>query len=169
MKQKTIYVLIGMKGSGKTLIGTLMDQHFDIKFLRVEDWAKLIKGDRNLDDENYIQEVFENIEKGIRRTLQRSNQVVFESTGLTNYFKQMIYRLGEDHNLITIKIEADKQLCLQRIRSRDQSIHIQITDEQVNRINQMVLEQDLKCDYRIVNMQKTAHELLQELTGIVQP
>lgn len=33
---KTLYMLIGPKGSGKTHIGTLVNIHTDIKFLRVE-------------------------------------------------------------------------------------------------------------------------------------
>ena len=34
--QKTLFMLIGPKGSGKTHIGTLAQQHTDFVFLRVE-------------------------------------------------------------------------------------------------------------------------------------
>lgn len=34
--KKIIYLLIGPKGSGKTFIGSLMDKHFDIRFIRVD-------------------------------------------------------------------------------------------------------------------------------------
>jgi len=34
--QKTLFMLVGPKGSGKTHIGTLVNQHTDIVFLRVE-------------------------------------------------------------------------------------------------------------------------------------
>ena len=34
--QKILFMLIGSKGSGKTYIGTLVNRHTDIVFLRVE-------------------------------------------------------------------------------------------------------------------------------------
>ena len=40
--EKTLYMLIGPKGSGKTYIGTLVENETDISFLRVENiWLKL--------------------------------------------------------------------------------------------------------------------------------
>ena len=37
MENKTIYLLLGQKGSGKTFIGYLFEKHFQRKFIRVED------------------------------------------------------------------------------------------------------------------------------------
>ena len=43
---QTLYILIGPKGSGKTTIGTLVDQRTDIVFLRVEPiWLGLEPGE----------------------------------------------------------------------------------------------------------------------------
>ena len=40
--QQMLFMLIGPKGSGKTHIGTLVNQHTDIVFLRVEPiWLSL--------------------------------------------------------------------------------------------------------------------------------
>ena len=49
--RKEIFLLIGQKGSGKSFIGTLMDKEFGINFIRVEDWAKKIRKDRDVDNE----------------------------------------------------------------------------------------------------------------------
>ena len=38
--QKNIYLLIGQKGSGKTLAGQMIQDLFGIKFVRVEDIAR---------------------------------------------------------------------------------------------------------------------------------
>jgi ABC-type branched-subunit amino acid transport system ATPase component len=44
--QKVLYMLIGPKGSGKTHIGTLVNLHTDIAFLRVESiWLGLQAGE----------------------------------------------------------------------------------------------------------------------------
>ena len=86
MHQKLIYLLIGPKGSGKSFIGTLMDHTFGIHFIRVEDWAKAVKKDRQVDNPFYLAEVFQAIEHGVREVLKQYDQVVFESTGLSAYF-----------------------------------------------------------------------------------
>lgn len=61
MTDKRIFLLLGPKGSGKSFIGTLFDKEFQIRFLRVEDWAKRIKRDRQVDDNEYLNDVFKNI------------------------------------------------------------------------------------------------------------
>ena len=58
---KTIYLLIGPKGSGKTYIGSLFNE-MGVEFVRVEDWAKELKGSRDVTDKSYIDEIFRLIE-----------------------------------------------------------------------------------------------------------
>ena len=93
INRKTIFLLIGQKGSGKSFIGTLFDKEFGITFIRVEDWAKKIIKNRDVDDKAYLKQVFGSIEKGIRSSLAHKDQLVFESTGLTEYFDEMLERL----------------------------------------------------------------------------
>lgn len=93
---KRIYLLIGQKGSGKSFIGTLMEKEFRIKFIRVEDWAKKIKKDRNVDSEAYLKQVFEENENEIRDSLTDMDKIVFESTGLTEHFDIMLESLRRD-------------------------------------------------------------------------
>jgi len=96
INRKTIFLLIGQKGSGKSFIGTLFDKEFGITFIRVEDWAKKIIKNRDVDDKAYLKQVFGSIEKGIRSSLAHKDQLVFESTGLTEYFDEMLERLKSD-------------------------------------------------------------------------
>ncbi len=63
MRHKQILLLIGPKGSGKTFIGTLIQKEFHIDFVRVEEWVLKVRKDRNLDDPDYISEVFKVIEE----------------------------------------------------------------------------------------------------------
>lgn len=50
MSDRTIYLLIGPKGSGKTHIGTVLNTHFGMHFVRVENWAKAVRRERAEDD-----------------------------------------------------------------------------------------------------------------------
>lgn len=167
MNSKIIYLLIGQKGSGKSFIGTLFNNEFGIKFIRVEDWAKKIKKDRDVDNEAYLKQVFGEIEKGIRDSLTDEDKIVFESTGLTEYFDKMLEGLRRDFQIITIGVKADFTICLERVKSRDQVIHINISDDQVLMINEKVRERNYKTDFYIDNENKSEKELIREISNII--
>ncbi len=167
MKSKIIYLLIGQKGSGKSFIGTLMEREFGIKFIRVEDWAKKIKKDRNVDNEAYLKQVFEEIESGIRDSLTDKDKIVFESTGLTEYFDLMLERLRRDFQVTTVGVYADRITCLKRVKSRDQEIHINISDDQVLMINEKVRERNFETEFSIINEDKSEKELINEIGEII--
>jgi len=164
---KTIYLLIGPKGSGKSYIGTLIQEQIGIPFLRVEDWAKAVKKDRTINNEHYIKDVFEAIEQGVRSALMQKDKVVFESTGLSDAFDLMLKNLRRDFKVITIGVKADPKTCLQRVKSRDQSIHIAVSDDQVLEINRMVVEKGMKTDYVVQNGIDHAKTPLEQLVFMV--
>mgnify|MGYP001825899733 CR=1 FL=1 len=83
-KNKHIYLLIGPKGSGKSLIGTLFEKHFNIKFYRVENWVLEIKRDWDVIDEEYIK------------------IGLFE---LIDAFQKILERIPEDHK---VEMTADE-------------------------------------------------------------
>lgn len=164
----TIYLLIGPKGSGKSYIGQLMEKHYGIRFLRVEDWALQIKRDRAVDNETYLKEVFAAIEAGVRKELELKRPVVFESTGLTGFFDSMLENLKRDYTVQTIAITTDPTICLERVRSRDQSIHINVSDAQVSEINARVFQKQIKTDFIIDNTDKQEEDLCHDLEAILE-
>ncbi|MCZ7609655.1 MAG: AAA family ATPase [Ignavibacterium sp.] len=168
MNKKSVLILIGQKGSGKSFIGTLFEKNFGIKFIRVEDWAKRIKKERAVDNEEYLKQVFEEIEKGIRNCLNETDNLVFESTGLTKYFDRMIQNLSQDFKVTTIGVYADGTTCLERVKSRDRDIHINVSDNEVLMINDKVRERNFVTDFSIINENKLEKELINEIAKIVR-
>jgi len=166
--QKNIYLLIGQKGSGKTLAGQMIQDLFGIKFVRVEDIARRAKRDRAVDDESYHKEAFSKIESHLKSILENEPAIVFESTGLGAHFKEMLENLKRSFKVITIGIKADQELCLERIKSRDQSIHIDVSDEDVLLINSLVRRMNMNCDYEIDN-NGTIEEFSSLLKNIFNP
>jgi len=156
MENKTIFLLIGQKGSGKSFIGALMEREYGIKFIRVEDWAKQIIRDRSIDDESYLEQVFKEIEKGVRESLIRWDKIVFESTGLTRYFDRMFENLKRDFPLITMGIYSESTTCLARVKARNRDIHIQVSDEEVDLINTEVPIPFLNRSNRTIRKRITA-------------
>jgi len=168
MKNKQIYLLIGQKGSGKSFIGSMFEKYFSIDFVRVENWLLGVKKDRDLFDEKYLEESFQTIENGVRQALKKTEILVFESTGLTEYFDSMLSNLKPDYNITTIKVKADSKICLKRVLSRDQSIHINISDKEVEEINSSVLQKNINTDYIIDNNNKSIDDLKEEIRRIIE-
>lgn len=138
-----------------------------MKFLRVEDWAKKVKRERDIDNDSYLKEVFTTIENGVREQLKKQDSIVFESTGLTAYFDAMLSSLQQDFNLVTIGIHADLELCVKRVSERDQSIHIPFSEQEVKDINLQVKEKHIDTDHIINNENKTLDSLKSELRAIL--
>jgi shikimate kinase len=168
LKRGIIILLIGQKGSGKSYIGSLLETQFNIKFIRVEDWAKDVKQSRNIDDETYLDEVFKAIEIGVKHKAVNYNSVCFESTGLTHQFDKMLENLKKEFNVVTIKIVCDPGVCIKRIKSRDQNIHINVSDDEVSRINFEVTRRNYKTDFELRNNAKSKNELIKELGMILK-
>ena len=169
MNLKHIYVLIGPKGSGKSFIGTIFQKQFNIDLIRVEDWFLDLKiGAADISDDKYVRQSFQIIEKGIREAVHERDSLVFESTGLTEHFDNMLLRLKSDYSVITIKINTDIELCLKRVQERDQSIHINISDEQVEKINSITALKHHNTDFTIENSDKSVDDLIEEIKKIIE-
>lgn len=166
-KNKQIYILIGPKGSGKSFIGQIFEKHFQIHFVRVEDWAIEARKSRAPDDESYARDFFKLAEKRIRDSMNHYDEIVFESTGLTSSFDIMYHHLEASFKVILIKIVSDPQLCLNRVRSRDQHNHIDVSENLVHKINQEVARKNIPCEFSIQNSGTAAEELRLEISSII--
>lgn len=104
----------------------------------------------------------------MRNSLTTCNEVVFESTGLTEQFDNMLHNLSKDFKVVTIGVQTDNEICLSRVKTRDQSIHINVSDDQVNTINQQVRNKAIKTDYIIQNDNSTYAQLISEVSNILK-
>jgi shikimate kinase len=173
---KVIYILIGPKGAGKSYIGSLMEKQFGIKFIRVEDiWLKL-KNEKKYSSEK---EYFDNInsfyseaiifvKEKLKTELISSNSIVFESLGITPHFDTFILELKQIAKVVLIKINSDPKICLSRIKMRNQSIHIPISDEIINEINSHVANNKLVCDFEINNLNLSDQDIVDILKSRIK-
>ncbi len=162
---KQVIILIGLKGSGKTYIGSLIQEKFGIKFFRVENVWLALKSER-LSDE-YIMEGFNLVEKEIDNLLLDSDRITIESTGTTEYFNPFLKRLKNKYNLKLIKIETSFSTCLKRVKSRDASVHIPVSDDLIEQVNLEASTVDLEFDAVIENEKSTENEILNKLRNIL--
>jgi len=159
--------LIGPKGTGKTYIGNLLSERLLIPFLRIENIFLKIKTENPLEDQNYISAGYKNVENKIRECLSDFNQTIIESTGIAIQFHEMVLRIKNDYVVRLIKVESDPDLCLKRIKNRDQSKHIAVSDDKIIEINKLSKGLSLNFDLVIDNNSETDDELVQEFKKII--
>ena len=66
-----------------------------------------------------------------------------------------------------IKIEAAPETCLNRIRSRDSSIHIPVSDDIIEQVNQEALKVALEFDAVINNESSSNDEILLKINELL--
>lgn len=162
----SLYILIGPKGSGKSYIGDLVERRLGIPFFRVEPIFMAIRGGRRPDDPEYIREGFAIAGEEIRGLLDTHEEVLIESTGTATEFWSMLERLGGSHRRVPIRVDAPFDLCLERIRSRDQSRQIPVPDELIRRMDE--LSRRVRCDFAatIVNVDLPDDGIVDRITSL---
>jgi shikimate kinase len=155
---KTLYFLIGLKGSGKTTIGTLVGRSTDIHFLRVEPiWVQLQPGENG----------WQKVEEAIDSAFQSSDKVMVESLGAGDGFQKMKASLSRKYNLKWIHVVADPDKCLTRVQKRDNANHIPVSDAQVLEYNKFAAairyDWDLEIDNNLPMNEKSLIEAIQRM------
>lgn len=121
-----LYMLIGPKGAGKTYIGTLIHHHTDIEFIRVEPIWLALQPEEN---------GWEKVEHIIDETFKRHSKVMIESLGAGEEFGKFRASLEKKYTLKMIRVYADLETCLMRVKKRNSADHIPISDDKVEQYN----------------------------------
>lgn len=125
---KTLYMLIGPKGSGKTYIGTLIGQRTAIHFLSVEPiWLALQPGEDG----------WQTVAALIDDLFVQYDNVMIESLGAGEPFQQFYAELANRYAVNMIRVHADLDTCLERVRNRNRANHIPVPEEQVAAYNKI--------------------------------
>jgi shikimate kinase len=148
-RQRTVYVLVGPKGSGKSYIGALIERTLHIEFFRVEDvWLSL--GKAKFSNE-YIEKGFCVVERKMHERLAVTDQLIIESTASFDYFDTFFKHLSSRYHVKLVQVSAPVDLCFERIRSRNQATQVSVSDEMVAEINKRAVAAHLKFDLQIDN------------------
>lgn len=140
--QKNLFMLIGPKGSGKTHIGTLVSQHTDIVFLRVEPiWLSL----------NPNEDGWKKVEAAIDTMFQKQDKVMIESLGIGEGFSKFRASLAEKYSIRMIRVYADLETCLTRVKTRNNAEHIAVSDDKVAELNKLASAVTCNWDLEINN------------------
>jgi len=140
--QKTLFMLVGPKGSGKTHIGTLVAQHTDIDFLRVEPiWLGLKPGEDG----------WNKVEAAVEAEFRKHKKLMIESLGIGEGFHKFHVSLSKKYSIKMIRVYADLETCFTRVRTRNNADHIAVSDDRVAELNQLASAVTCRWDLEINN------------------
>lgn len=148
---RSVLVLVGPKGSGKTYVGTLINKELGVPFLRVEpifleNLRKSRLAGTALDEEGYAKVLAE-----VASVLSHESRVIIESTGASEAFPAFLNALRSSYQVTLVSIRAPLERCLERIRSRDQQLHVPVSDDRVAEIDARAAVVRLPWDLEIDN------------------
>jgi len=164
---KRIFILIGPKGSGKSYIGQLLEKELSLPFLRVEPLFLKVKRERLLFDPDYVREGFVEVKKEIRSVLQQEDTVMFETTGACEQFGLLLTELRAEYCVKLIRIETSEQICRARFKARSPDGHVGVSDEEMDRINQLSAEQQYQHDGILYNVERSDREIIDDFIRII--
>jgi len=140
--EKTLYMLIGPKGSGKTYIGTLAEKNTDIFFLRVENiWLK-VKHKEN----GWIK-----VEQEIDSKFRNCTKLMIENLGAGEGFHQFYDSLKQKYHIKIIRVYTNLDTCLDRVINRNNDNHIPVSDEKLIEYNKIASQVSFDWDIEIDN------------------
>lgn len=148
---RSVLVLVGPKGSGKTYVGSLVERELGVRFLRVEPiFLQNVRSSHltgtALDEEGYLKVLAE-----IDAAPSHEPRIIIESTGASDAFPAFLHALRSRYEVMLISICAPLERCLERVRSRDQALHIPVSDDRVAEINERAALVRLPWDLEIDN------------------
>ncbi|MCB0264511.1 MAG: AAA family ATPase [Calditrichia bacterium] len=155
---KTVYLLVGPKGSGKTHIGKILADAFAIRFIESEAIFATLQKEGITTDENQ-QRGFDILEKNIEQALSEHKSVCFEITVFTPYSSKLVNNLRNKYAVEKIRVFAPNEVCLSRIRSRQSDRHINILEDKIIEINRLSNAQELDAKLMIINNNLTAADI----------
>lgn len=166
---KKLVILVGPKGSGKTFVGTLAAKELGHRFLRVEPiFLENLRASR-LTGEALDEEGYSKVTAAVHAELAGSGCLFIESTGASSAFPAFLEHMRSRYEVLLVSIRAPLDTCLERVRTRDQSTHIPVSDHRVLEINERAAKVQLPWDLEIDNTRPAAPQaILEDLRGLLE-
>ena len=145
-EEKTLLVLVGPKGSGKTRIAKLLETHLGVRFLRVEPVFR-----EAYSEGRKLAAIYDALGERIAREFEETDSLVIESLGIAKDFKPFLVQLLCEYNVKLVRLRVPPEVCLKRARSPEEGGPVDVTDEQLRELNFASEQVEMEWDLEITN------------------
>jgi shikimate kinase len=151
-KSCNLVLLVGLKGSGKTFTGSVLEKYIDVKFLRIEPiFLELLRQEPELAGIPLEQRGFQIVLAKLDELAQFHFTLCIESTGTAHTFPDLLAALRQGFRVFIVHVKAPFDICIERVTARDASAHIPVSDHRLKEINKCALLVNLPWDLEIDN------------------
>lgn len=148
-----LLLLVGPKGSGKSFIGELLERELGIPYVRPEAVVlRLRAAGRTPTVAESLAAIVASAEELARAASARAaSALTLDTTGASDELGAYLEALARVGRIRPIQVLARPEVCLARIRARDQAAHIPVEEEQIARINARSLALQLPYELSLDN------------------
>lgn len=165
---RQVFILIGPKGAGKSHIGRLLQQEMGIQFIDVEPiFLAYRQAYRQETVEAELREPLRRIRASIDELLQTHEAISFETTAATPLLLEFISELKRQYTTCLIRVNAPLDICLDRVASRDQTVHLPAPEELVTKVYEITTGLRLDFDVELDNVGLSDAAILRAVSGLV--
>jgi len=162
-----LLVLVGPKGAGKSEIGRMIESSFNAHFVDVERIAiRVLRSMGGIIDETYARRAFEEITYAIRALETDHAAIIIETTGASDETICFLDRLMSRYEVCLIKVGARAETCAERVRTRNQSKQISVSDDLIRTMHARSEALTLPWDIEIDNDRDCT---VDEIESLVRP
>lgn len=147
-----LLLLVGLKGAGKTFVGDVLERSLAVKFLRIEPlFLELMRQEPELQGIALEQRGFQLVLDEVDAIAQTHPLVCMESTGAAYTFVKWLAALRQGYRVSLIYVHAPLETCIERVKNRDASAHIPVSDHRLREINAVAQLVELPWDLELDN------------------
>lgn len=143
-----LLLLVGPKGSGKSFIGELLERELGIPYVRPEAVVLRLRAAGRTPT---VAESLAAIVAAAEELARAASALTLDTTGAFDELGAYLEALARVGRVRPIQVLARPEVCLARIRARDQAAHIPVEEEQITRINARSLALQLPYELSLDN------------------
>lgn len=162
---KEVFLLVGPIAAGKSYVGQLMEEEFDIPFFRYED---IFLDEQKRDPEGYLKRAEPIARQAIFDFLEEHRKMCFENTMNREYAHEILESLKEIADVRLIYIHTSHDIAKSRLSTRDQSAHVSWTPEELEKIYSDSEHMDLDYDLVVENSNASKADLKEKIQPLIE-